>query len=94
MKFKKNFNKVLSASKIMIEDYVFKCSNRTNPSYFARSGKMGFKETILFMLNMVNKFVQLELKNFFEVIKKKMILFLNKLFQKIDKKSILMHLLI
>lgn len=32
---------------------------------------MGFKETILFMLNMVNKSLQTELNNFFEVVLKK-----------------------
>jgi hypothetical protein len=32
---------------------------------------MGFKETILFMLNMVNKSLQLELNKFFEVVLKK-----------------------
>lgn len=71
MKLKKSFDKALLESKMMIEDYIFKCSNRTSPSYFTRSGKMGFKETILFMLNMINKSLQLELNNFFEVILKK-----------------------
>ena len=64
MKFKKSFDKALLQSKIMIEDYIFKCSNRTSPLYFTRSGKMGFKETILFMLNMINKSLQVELKDF------------------------------
>lgn len=71
MKFKKSFEKMLVKSKIMIEDYTFKCSNRTSPSYFTRSKKMGFKETILFMLNMVNKTLQIELNNFFEKILKR-----------------------
>lgn len=34
-------------------------------------GKIGFKETILFMLNMINKTVQVELDNFFEGLLKK-----------------------
>lgn len=71
MKFKKSFETALLQSKIMIEDYIFKCSNRTSPSHFTRSGKMGFKETILFMLNMINKSLQVELNNFFEVVLKK-----------------------
>lgn len=50
---------------------MFKCSNRTSPSYFTRSGKMGFKETVLFMLNMINKSVQVELNKFFEGLLKK-----------------------
>lgn len=71
MRFKKSFKKSLLESKMMIEDYVFKCSNRNSPSYFTRSEKMGFKETMLFMLNMVNKSLQLELNKFFEVVLKK-----------------------
>ncbi|WP_035290061.1 IS4 family transposase [Clostridium sp. KNHs214] len=71
MKFKKSFKKAMLQSKIMIEDYIFKCSNRTSPSYFTRAGKMGFKETMLFMLNMINKSLQVELNNFFEVILKR-----------------------
>ena len=71
MKLKKSFDKALLKSKIMIEDYIFKCSNRISPSYFTRSGKMGFKETILFMINMINKSLQIELNNFFEVILKR-----------------------
>jgi hypothetical protein len=66
MKKKKCFNEMLIASKILVEDFKFKCSNRISPSYFTRSGKMGFKETILFMLNMINKSLQVELNKFFE----------------------------
>lgn len=55
----------------MIGDYIFKCSNRLSPSYFTRSGKMGFKETLLFALNMVNRTLQLELNNFFAKVLKK-----------------------
>jgi len=66
MKFKKSFSKSLLASKIMIEDFTFKSSNRISPSYFTRLGKMGFKETILFMLNIINKSVQVELNKFFK----------------------------
>ena len=71
MNFKKCFNEALLASKMLVEDFTFKCSNRISPSYFTRSGKMGFKETILFMLNMVNKSLQVELNKFFEGILKK-----------------------
>jgi hypothetical protein len=71
MKLKKCFSKSLLASKMMIEDFTFKCSNRISPSYFTRLGKMGFKETILFMLNMINKSVQVELNKFFEGILRK-----------------------
>lgn len=68
---RKRFNKALVTSKIMIEDYIFKCSNRISPSYFTRSGKMGFKETVLFALNMVNKSLQLELNDFFRKVLKR-----------------------
>lgn len=71
MDFLKCFKSVLTTSKMMIEDYTFKSSNRTSPSHFTRSGKMGFKETMLFMLNMVNKSLQTELNSFFEKILKK-----------------------
>jgi len=71
MKFKKCFIKSLLSSKKMIEDFTFKCSNRISPSYFTRLGKMGLKETILFMLNMINKSVQVELNKFFEGILRK-----------------------
>ena len=70
MKNKKCFNALFVArfiaSKILIEDFKFKCSNRISPSYFTRSGKTGFKETTPFMLNMINKSVQVELNKFFE----------------------------
>ena len=69
--FKKSFDKALLESKVMIEDYIFKCSNRIDPSYFTRSSKMGFKETIYFMLNMVNKSLQLELNKFYEIVLKR-----------------------
>ncbi len=32
---------------------------------------MGFKETLLFMINMVNKSLQVELNNFFETVLKR-----------------------
>lgn len=64
----RSFQKSLLASKIMIEDYIFKCANRISPSCFTRSGKMGFKETIFFILNMANKTLQVELNNFFETV--------------------------
>lgn len=71
MERRKNFVKALQTSKMMIEDYIFKCSNRISPSNFTRLGKMGFKETLLFTLNMVKKSLQLEISNFFKEILKK-----------------------
>ncbi len=71
MRFFKSFDKALLSSKIMIEDYVFKCTNRNDPSDFTRSGKMGFKDTVFFMLNMVNKTLQTELTDFYKNVLKR-----------------------
>lgn len=49
-------------------------------------GKIGFKKTMIFMINMVKKSLQLELNDFFETILKKMEQLLNKLIQKLDKR--------
>ncbi len=68
MKIKDRFNKGLLTSKNSIEDYSFKCSNRTKETYFTRERKMGFKETIIFMINMIKKSLQIELNDFFETI--------------------------
>lgn len=64
MEFSEIFIKALIATKVMVEDYVFKCSNRIKPSYFTRSREMGFKENVLFILNMLNKSLQTELNSF------------------------------
>lgn len=64
MGFSEMFIKALMASKVMVEDYIFKCSNRIKPSDFTRSREMGFKENILFILNMINKSLQTELNSF------------------------------
>ena len=45
---------------------MFKCTYRANPKDFSRERKMGFKDTLLFMLNMAKKSMQLELDNFFD----------------------------
>jgi hypothetical protein len=58
-------------SKAILEDYIFKCTNRKSPEDFSRERNMGFKETMLFMLNMVKKALQVELNNFFEEILKR-----------------------
>ena len=71
MKVKNCFTTALLASQAMIDDYLFKCANRVKPEYFSRDGKMGFKETMLFMLNMIKKSLQHELNNFFETVLKK-----------------------
>lgn len=71
MKIKNAFINNLERSQLMLEDFLFKCSNRLKPKYFSRKSKMGFKETILFILNMEKKTIQLELNNFFYKILKR-----------------------
>ena len=71
MGVKKCFNTALLATQDMLDDYLFKCSNRVKPEYFSRNGKMGFKDTMLFMMNMIKKSLQLEINNFFEIVLKR-----------------------
>jgi len=71
MKLSKVFSKALTATIVMLDDYAFKCSNRIKSSYFTRERAMGFKDNVLFILNMINKSLQVELNNFFEVVLKK-----------------------
>ncbi len=68
MQNKDRFNKGLSISENLIGDYLFKCANRTKETHFTRKRTMGFKETMMFMLNMIKKSLQVELINFFEII--------------------------
>ena len=71
MNYKERFYEVLAISNALIGDYLFKCNNRKNISDFSRNSKMGFKETILLMLNMVTKTLQIEINSFFETVLKK-----------------------
>lgn len=70
MKFQDRFNKVLLESNNLIGDFLFKCNNRTKAKHFTRDGKMGFKKTMIFMINMVKKSLQIELNSFFETVLK------------------------
>lgn len=54
--------------KATTEDYIFMIKNRRKPQDFSRDRKMGFKETLLFMMNMVKRSLQVELNKFFEEI--------------------------
>lgn len=71
MKIKNAFINNLEKSQLMLSDFLFKCSNRLKPEYFSRKSKMGFKETMLFILNMEKKTIQLELNNFFDKVLKR-----------------------
>lgn len=66
MKLKKAYLIILERTNKKIDDFLFKCSNRFKPQYFSRRSKMGFKETMLFILNIGKKSIQLELNNFFK----------------------------
>ena len=68
MKFQNRFSYILSTTDALVGDYLFKCNNRKNVTDFSRDGKMGFKETVFFMLNMAKKSLQVELNNFFETV--------------------------
>lgn len=68
MKFKEYIMAALSTVKSTTEDYIFMIKNRKTPKDFSRNRKMGFKETLLFMMNMVKKSLQVELIKFFDEI--------------------------
>ena len=87
MKIQNRFSYILSTTNALVGDYLFKCNNRKNVADFSRDGKMGFKETVFFMLNMVKKSLQVELNNFFETVLNKEFFLQNKLIQKRGKRS-------
>ena len=70
MKIQNRFSYILSTTSTLVGDYLFKCNNRKNVTDFSRCGKMGFKETVFFMLNMTKKSLQVELNNFFGLLNK------------------------
>lgn len=49
-----------------IKDVTFMCESRTKSTLFTRNGKLGFENTICFMLNNVKKSLQIELDSFYE----------------------------
>lgn len=71
MGFLKTNKASVMTSTSLINDFMFKCRNRTHSKHFCREGKIGFKNMILFMLNMLNQSLQVELNRFFENILKK-----------------------
>jgi hypothetical protein len=52
----------------LMNDIFFMIENRAKETYFTRNPKMGFKEIIMFSLNLVKKSMQLELNNFFRML--------------------------
>src|SRR6056297_1411967 len=68
MKLREYIMVALLTTKLTTEDYIFMIKNRKNPQDFSRKRKMGFKDTLLFMMNMVKKTLQVELNKFLEEI--------------------------
>lgn len=66
----KTLSQAITITNQLISDIIFMCEARTKSTYFTRAGKMGFKSTILFMLNFIKKSIQIELDNFFNNINK------------------------
>lgn len=71
MKARNYFKLALEQTQQKLDDFLFKCTYRNKPNNFSRNSKMGFKETALFMMNMVKRTLQLELNTFFETVLKK-----------------------
>jgi len=51
-----------------LQDYTFMCDSRNSISSFSRKGKIGFKNTMMLILNFLNKPLQQELNDFFKLI--------------------------
>ncbi|MFD1040726.1 IS4 family transposase [Virgibacillus byunsanensis] len=70
---KYKFLEAIEVSRNVLYDFGFMCDSRTKSTYFTREGgnKLTFDGVILFVLNLVTKSLQIELDNFFELIKKK-----------------------
>ena len=64
MKMKEFLNVAIAQTQEKLDDFLFKCIYLMNPKDFSRERKMGFKQTVLFMMNMVKKSLQLELNHF------------------------------
>lgn len=71
MKISQYYNAAFEETKKNLDDFTFKCCYRVNPKHFSRERKIGFKQTILFMMNMAKRSIQLELNSFMETILKK-----------------------
>ena len=62
------FTEILKNVGESIKSYEYLCNARLQISFFARKGKLGFENTILFILNLTKKTLQIELDNFFRSI--------------------------
>jgi len=62
-------NERIELTNQIIKDYSYLCRFRTKPKYFSKEGKLGFVNLVSFVLNMVKKTLQIELDDFFSLIK-------------------------
>lgn len=62
------FLRCLTQLSELINSYEFLISSRHRPQDFSRKGKIGFVNAIGFVLNFINKTMQIELDNFFKAI--------------------------
>lgn len=68
---KSKFLEAIEVCREVLYDFHFMCDSRMKSTYFTRKGgKLTFPETILFVLNLVTRSLQIELNDFFELIKK------------------------
>ena len=71
MKIRRYFDLAVKEVQGKLDDFLFKCCYRKNSKDFSRESKMGFKQTVLFMMNMIKKSMQVELNRFIETALKK-----------------------
>ena len=59
----------LAYTEKLLNNIIFMCDNRAKSTFFTRNCKMGFKDIMLFAINLVKKSLQIELDLFFKNIK-------------------------
>lgn len=66
---KKTFLGAIRVTENLLNDFIFMCESRVEPTYFTRQGnnKLTFKSIILFSFNFVKKSIQIELDDFFDL---------------------------
>ena len=68
---KRKFLEAVEVCRKVLYDFHFLCDSRMKTTYFTREGgKLTFPEIILFVLNLVTKSLQIELNDFFDLVKK------------------------
>lgn len=69
--FYKTYQDAIALTASKVDDFMFKCEHRINPNSFTRDRKMGFKNTILLMLNGIKQSLQVEINSFFDNVLKR-----------------------